>query len=217
MGDLFGDLRTNIRQPDVVINMGPLPSEGGLPNGFNATTDARINYNSTPLGDISPYEYGPPKRLANQTAYVNVQHKIQKIIPNLHLPEARDGMQTFRLSHAVGDGDVAFSVRVKRSAGTIEDMHSFERLELSNVVDPFINMTTLNYLLVGMQRNWNRPDQLKWQQFIVDTDFMPSMALARTPFTVRHALHFIQEVACPFGVTHGSENQGGIWELGPLG
>lgn len=212
MGDLFGDLRTNIRKPDVVMNMGPLPSAGGLPNGFNGTTDARINYNSTLLGDISPYEYGPPNRLANQTAYVNVPHKIQKIIPNLRLPEAREGMQTLRLSHAVDDGDVAFSLRVKRTAGTIEDMHTFERLELSNVVDPFVNMTTVNYLLAGIQRNWNRPEQLKWQQFIVDTDFMPSMAQARSAFTVRNALHFIQEVARPFGVAHGSENQGGQHE-----
>lgn len=212
MGDLFGDLRTNIRKPDVVMNMGPLPSAGGLPNGFNGTTDARINYNSTLLGDISPYEYGPPKRLANQTAYVNVPHKIQKIIPNLRLPEAREGMQTLRLSHAVDDGDVAFSLRVKRTASTIENMHTFERLELSSVVDPFVNMTTVNYLLAGIQRNWNRPEQLKWQQFIVDTDFMPSMAQARSGFTVRHALHFIQEVARPFGVAHGSENQGGQHE-----
>lgn len=212
MGDLFGDLRTNIRQPDVVMNMGPLPNTGGLPNGFNGTTDARINYNSTLLGDIGPYEYGPPNRLANQTAYVNVPHKVQKIIPNLRLPEARDGMQTFRLSHAVDDGDVAFSVRVGRRAGTIENMHSFERLELSNVVDPFINLTTVNYILAGMQRNWNRPEQMKWQQLIVDTDFMPSMTQARSGFTVRHALHFIQEVVRPFGVTHGSENQGGQHE-----
>ena len=212
MGDLFGDLRTNIRKPDVVMNMGPLPAAGGLPNGFNGTTDARINYNSTLLGDISPYEYGPPKRLANQTAYVNVPHKIQKIIPKLRLPDARDGMQTFSLSHAIDDGDVAFSLRVKRTAGTIEDMHTFERLELSNVVDPFVNLTTVNYLLAGIQRNWNRPEQLKWQQLIVDTDFMPSMARARTGFTVRNALHFIQEVARPFGVAHGSENQGGQHE-----
>lgn len=214
MANLFADLQTNIRKPDVIMNMGPLPSAGGLPNGFNGTTDAQINYNSTLLGDVNPYEYGPPKRLANQTAYVNVPHKIQKIVPNLRLPEAREGTQTFRLSHAIDDGDVAFALRVKRNAGTIEEMHTFERLELSNAVDPFVNLITVNYLLAGIQRNWNRLDQIKWQQFIVDTDFMPSMARARTPFTVRHALHFIQEVARPFGVVHGSERQGGQHEGG---
>jgi hypothetical protein len=218
MSGLFSDLTSGIRKPDVVMNMGPLPSTTNLPNGFNATTDARINYGSTLLGDVSPYEYGPPRRIANQTTYMNVPHKVQKIIPNLCLPEARDGAQSFRLSHAIDDGDVAFSLRVKRNAGTIEEMHTFERMELSHVVDPFVNLVTVNYLLAGIQRNWNRPDQIKWQQFIVDTDFMPSMSRARTPFSIKDAISFIQEVARPFGVAHGSENQGGQHEgsAGPV-
>ena len=212
MAGLFSDL-AGIRKPDVVMNMGPLPT-GQLPSGFDGTTDARINYGSTLLGDLNPYEFGEPNRLANQVSYMNIPHKVQKIIPMLRLPEARDGSQAFRLSHGVDDGDVVFSLRVKRNAGTIDEMHTFERLELSHVVDPMINLATANYLLAGIQRNWNRPQELKWQQFIVDTDFMPSITQARTGFTVAKALQFIQEVARPFGVAHGSEHQGGQHEGG---
>lgn len=209
MPDLFSGIQNGIRKPDVIMNQGPLPNAGGLPNGFNGTTDARINYGSTLLGDMTPYEYGPPNRLANQTAYMNIPHKVQKIIPQLRLPEARQGMQTFTLSHAVDDGDIAFALRVARSAGTIEGMHTFERMGKSHMVDPFINLTTVNYLLAGIQRNWGRSDQVKWQQLIVDTEFMPPSTQARGPFTVRNALHFIQEIARPFGIAHGSEKQGG--------
>lgn len=212
MAGLFSDLTNGIRKPDVVMNMGPLPSESGLPAGFNATTDARINYGSTLLGDISPYEYGAPGRIADQMSYVNIPHRIQKIVPELRLPEARDGNQTFLLSHAVDDGDVTFSLRVRRNAGTIDKLNTFERMELSHAVDPFVNLATVNYLLAGLQRNWNKPDSIKWQQFIVDTDFMPSLTQARSGFTIRHALRFIQEIARPFGVAHGSERQGGQHE-----
>ncbi len=212
MPDIFSNLQTGIRKPDVIMNSGPLPGTNSLPNGFNGTTDAKINYGSALLGDISPYEYGPPNRLANQTAYMNVPHKVQKLVPLLRLPEARIGTQTFSLSHAVDDGDISFSLRVARNAGTIEGMHTFERLGVSNMVDPCINLTTVNYLLAGVQRNWNRPDQIKWHQFIVDTDFMPPSIQAHGAFTVRNALHFIQEIARPFGVAHGSEKQGGQHE-----
>ena len=98
------------------MNQGPLPS-GFLPASF--TTDAQINYGSTLLGDVKPYSYGEPGHLADQTAYYAIPHKIQKIIPELRLPEARDGEGTFLLSHGVDDGDVAFSLRLNRSAGLV--------------------------------------------------------------------------------------------------
>jgi hypothetical protein len=41
---------------------------------------------------------------------------------------------------------------------------------------------------------------------------MPPSTQARGPFTVRNALHFIQEIARPFGIAHGSEKQGGQHE-----
>lgn len=212
MPDLFSNIQTGIRKPDVIMNQGPLPSTGGLPNGFNGTTDARINYGSSLLGNIAPYEFGAPRRLANQTAYMNIPHKVQKIVPVLRLPEARSGLQTFNLSHAVDDGDIAFALRVARNASTISNLHTFERMGQSHMVDPFINLTTVNYLLAGIQRNWDRKEQIKWHQLIVDTEFERPASEARGPFTVRKALHFIQEIARPFGIAHGSEKQGGQHE-----
>lgn len=210
MASIFSDL-SNIRKPDVIMNMGPVPRDS-LPGPFNATTNAQINYGSTLLGDLSPYEFGEPNRLSSQTAYMNIPHKIQKIIPVLRLPEARSSANAFLLSHGVDDGDVAFSLRVDRKAGTIEKLHTFERMELSHAVDPFVNLATVNYLLAGIQRNWHRASQTNWQQFMVDTDFAPRATQARQEFSVRHALRFIQDVARPFGIAHGSERQGGQHE-----
>ena len=215
MSGLFSDLHNGIRMPDVVMNQGPTPSQS-MPAGF--TTDSQINYGSTLLGDLSPYSYGAPSRLADQTAYMAVPHRIQKIVPELRLPEARNTDNTFLLSHGVDDGDVAFSLRVNRSASTIDRMHTFERMELSHVVDPFVNLPTVNYLLAGIQRYWNEPERVKWQQFMVDTDFIGSATSAKTEFTVRDALRFINDVARPFGIANGSEKQGGTHEgsMGPV-
>lgn len=228
MSGLFSDLHGNIRGPDVVMNQGPLPS-GFLPASFNS--NVQINYGSTLLGDVKPYSYGEPDRLADQTAYYAVPHKIPKIIPELRLPEARDGEGTFLLSHVVDDGDVAFSLRLNRSAGTIDRMHAFERLELGRSVDPFVNLATVNYLLAGIQRFWNKPERVKWQQLMVDLDFCVPATSAKSDFAVQvqtsfgvwclimdllilpllqDAIRFISDVARPFGVVHGV--QGGQHE-----
>ena len=213
MSDLFAGLRTGVRMPELKMNDGPLPNITSLPAPYNGSISAKINYNSTLLGDIQPYEIGQPKRIEDQINYVNVPDKVQKIIPPLRLPDAR-GTGTVTLAHGVANGDVAFSVRMKRNASTIEHMHTFDRLELSSVVDPFVNLATTNYLMAGVQRYWNRNEQLRWQQFMVDTDFMPSLTRARSEFTVQHALRFVRDVVRPFGVVHGSENQGGLHEGG---
>jgi len=181
------------------MNQGPLPS-GFLPANFQS--NVQINYGSTLLGDVKPYSYGEPERVADQTAYCAVPHKIPKIIPELRLPEARDGEGTFLLSHGVDDGDVAFSLRLNRSAGTIDRMHAFERLELGRSVDPFVNLATVNYLLAGIQRFWNKPARVKWQQLMVDLDFCVPATSAKTDFAVQDAIRFISDVARPFGVVH---------------
>eukprot|EP00960_Hanusia_phi_P060205 764435-Hanusia_phi.AAC.1 len=87
MSDFFGGLN-GIRKPEVVMDSGPLPptDASGLPFGLNGTTDARINYNSTLLGDLQPYAYGEPSRLSTQSSYLNIPHRMQKIVPMLYLP-----------------------------------------------------------------------------------------------------------------------------------
>lgn len=117
-GDFFNNLYSGIRNPDVVMNDGPLPpmstSGPGYPDGFNGKPDARINAASTLLGDLSPYAYGEPDRISTQTAFLNIPHRAQRIIPSIDLPEAQAysaGGRFFRLSHQVDDGDVAFIIR----------------------------------------------------------------------------------------------------------
>ena len=68
------------------MNTGPLPPANGLPAPLHDTADARINYNSTLLGNLDPYAYGEPGYLSSQVSYVNQPHRIQKIIPPLRLP-----------------------------------------------------------------------------------------------------------------------------------
>lgn len=210
MSGFFSGL-SNIQKPDVIWNQGPLPSQR-LPSPWNAHTDARINYNSTLLGNIKPYTYGEPSHLQDQTSYWAIPHKIQKIIPELSLPEARSTDNTFVLSHAVDGGDFAFSLRINRSATTLEKMQTFSKLQLSHVVDPMINLQTLNYLLAGVQRYWNDKNRHKWQQFMLDVDFLPHSTSAKCDFTVKDAIRFITDVAKPFGVVIGSEKQGGQHE-----
>ena len=98
MSDLFAGLRTGVRMPELKMNDGPLPNITSLPAPYNGSISAKINYNSTLLGDIQPYEIGQPKRIEDQINYVNVPDKVQKIIPPLRLPDAR-GTGTVTLAH----------------------------------------------------------------------------------------------------------------------
>ena len=204
MSSFFGDL-SGFTFPNSEFNQGPLPTGNILPNSA-----VHINYGNTLLGDVRPYKYGEPAHIEDQAAMLNTPHKIAKIIPELRLPDSRDGQ--FNLSHAVDDGDVAFVLRVNRNAGTIQQQNTFDRLELGRMVDPFVNLATVNYLLAGCQRYWNEVGAVFWQQFMVDTDFMPPLSQARRPFTVHDALLFVNEVARPFGIVHGSMMQGGQTE-----
>lgn len=85
MGDFFSGVY-GAKFPEVVMNSGPLPPERGLPAPLHDTADAKINYNSTLLGDLNPYAYGEPGYLSSQVSYVNHPHRIQKVVPMLHLP-----------------------------------------------------------------------------------------------------------------------------------
>ena len=89
MGDFFGGLRSGIQFPQVVMNQGPLPGAGGLPQPLHEQPDARINYGSSLLGNLTPYAYGEPGYLSSQNAYLNIPHKIQKIVPVVLVPKAR--------------------------------------------------------------------------------------------------------------------------------
>jgi hypothetical protein len=86
MSDIFANLRSGVQFPQVVMNQGPMPGTGGLPRPRHDSVDGRINYNSTLLGNIEPYAYGEPGYQSSQNGYLNIPHRIQKIIPPLRLP-----------------------------------------------------------------------------------------------------------------------------------
>jgi hypothetical protein len=202
---LFDGL-SNVRKPDVIMNDGPLP--GSAPPFFPA---ARINYSSDLLGDVSPYDYGKPTNLSDQTAYLNIPHKIAKIIPQLNLPNA-NSEGSFPLSHAVDIGDIGFVLRIDRRGSVVSNLAAFERLKLTRMIDPIVNLVTVNYILAGLQRFWNNRDACNWQQLMVDLRFVEDAYAERGPFSVGDAIRFITEIARPWGVPHTSELQGGQHE-----
>ena len=199
---------SNIRKPDVIMNDGPLP--GSAPPFFPA---ARINYSSDLLGDISAYDYGKPTNLSDQTAYLNIPHKIAKIVPQLNLPNA-NSEGSFPLSHAVDIGDIGFVLRIDRRGSVVTNFAAFERLKLTRMIDPLVNIVTVNYILAGLQRFWNNREALNWQQLMVDLRFVEDAYAERGPFTVGDAIRFVTEIARPWGVPHTSELQGGQHEGG---
>lgn len=115
MSDFFAGIYSGIKDPDVVMNGGPLPptSTAGMPHGFDGTPDGRIDFASTLLGDLQPYAYGEPARLSTQAAYLNIPHAVTRIIPQINLPNPiiDHNCDFITVSHQVDDGDMAFVVR----------------------------------------------------------------------------------------------------------
>ena len=204
---------SGVRFPEVVMNKGPLPGTGGLPTPLHDTPDGRINHNSSLLGDLEPYAYGEPGYLSSQSSYLNIPHKIQKIVPFLFLPNP-DGTDLFRLNHSVDDCDIAFTMRLDRNSEFCNGL-SNRNVQLSGLgtaIDPMINLCTLNYLLAGMQICTELPNlREQWDKLLRQLDkFFPGDATRHYNFAdlkrvVRHLIR-------PFGIAHGSEKQGGQHE-----
>lgn len=215
MGDFFGGLRSGIQFPQVVMNQGPLPGSGGLPAPLHDTADARINYNSSLLGDLTPYAYGEPGYLSSQNAYLNIPHKIQKIVPVVFLPEARSPARNMvDVSHPVDDADIAFVLRLNRSSMFCTGLKNsaMQRAGLGTAIDPLINLCTLNYILSGMQMGVdNTPDNL-WVELLMNLDkarFGKNRNYGTDPITMSDVLHVARACIKPFGIVRGSEKQGG--------
>jgi len=200
---------SNVRKPEVTMNSGPLPTSG--PPYFPG---ARINYAADLLGDhIDAYSYGEADHVSNQTSYLNIAHRIQKIVPQLNLPNA-SSEGTFQLSHAVDVGDIGFVLRIDRRGSVVPNINAFDRLQLSRMVDPMVNLVTVNYILAGLQRHWSNRDAVNWQQLMVDLRFVEDVYANRSAFDVGDAIRFVSDTARPFGVPHTSELQGGQHEGG---
>jgi hypothetical protein len=183
MSDFFSDIYSKIQPPDSVINGGgALPSQNmsNMPVGFDGTPDGRINEASSLLGNLNPYAYGKGDRLSTQTAYLNIPHVAQRIVPQINIPESQPysaGGRFFGLNHQVDDGDIAFVIRAMFSPFEIvQDKKKYSRQGVLFAIDPIVNLATVNYLLHGLQRygfnaknerNWNT----LWTALGIDTYF----------------------------------------------
>ena len=220
MGDFFGGLRSGIQFPQVVMNQGPVPSSGGLPQPLHERADARINYGSSLLGDLTPYAYGEPGYLSSQNAYLNIPHKIQKIVPVVFLPEAkRPAKDIVDLSHPIDDGDIAFVLRLDRNSLFCTGLRnsSMRRAGLGTAIDPFVNLCTLNYILSGMQLGIDGNDGSNmWLELLENLDRGrfgkqggTGRDYTRNPVNLNDIIHVVRHCIRPFGITRGSEKQGG--------
>lgn len=212
MAGFFSDVY-GARFPDVVMNQGPLPGTGGLPNPLHDTVDGRINYNSTLLGDLQPYAYGEPGYQSSQNAYLNIPHRIQKIIPCLYLPEPHDN-KSFTLNHPIDDGDISFTMRLDRNSEVCSGLsnRSMLRAGLGTAIDPMINLCTLNYILAGVQVCTQIPSvRHKWDQLLHHLD-KKRFDGSQRPYNHSDIKHIVRNLIKPFGIAHGSEKQGGQHE-----
>jgi hypothetical protein len=215
MSDFFAGVY-GARFPDVVMNQGPLPNTGGLPAPLHDTPDGKINYNSSLLGDLSPYAYGEPGFLSSQTAYLNIPHRIQKIVPYLYLPEP-DGTGSFQLSHPIDDGDVAFTITLDRNSEFCTGLNnkSVMRAGLGTAIDPMINLVALNYILAGVQLSTHlNATRQKWDNFLHHLDRRMHKRFDGTArqYSYNDIKHIVRNIVRPFGIAHGSEKQGGQHE-----
>jgi hypothetical protein len=218
MSDFFSGVY-GARFPDVVINGGgnPLPGMGGLPAPLHDTADAKINYNNSLLGDLSPYAYGEPGYQSSQTAYLNIPHKIQKIVPALYLPDV-DKVDSFRLNHPIDDGDLVFAMRLDRNSEVCTGLNNktLNRAGLGTAIDPMINLCTLNYILAGVQICTQHPQlRVKWDQLLHYLDyrrFPGHQPVNNRQYNLEDIKHIVRHLIRPFGIAHGSEKQGGQHE-----
>ena len=224
MADFFSGVY-GARFPDVVINGGgnPLPGMGGLPTPLHDTPDGKINYNSSLLGDLEPYAYGEPGYLSSQSSYLNIPHRIQKLVPTLWIPET-DGTGSFRLCHPIDDGDIAFAMRLDRNSEVCTGLRSksIMRSGLGTAIDPMINLCTLNYILAGMQICTQLDStRAAWDRLFnyLDKGRFPGPNPGNQHVYGHEDIkHLVRHLCRPFGVAHGSEKQGGQHEggLGPV-
>lgn len=217
MSDFFSGVY-GARFPDLVMNSGPLPPTGGLPAPLHDTADARINYNSTLLGDLNPYAYGEPGYQSSQVSYVNHPHRIYKLVPPVRLPEPQvNANLTFELSHGVDDSDIAFVMRLDRGSTVCSALGSramaHARNRTGTTLDGFINLATLNYILAGLQLCYTPGTPSAWFNLLHDLDKLRFSDHSHV-LGFDDVVHIVRNLIRPFGVVRGSEKQGGQDEVG---
>jgi hypothetical protein len=238
MSGFFSDLGGTIKNPDVVMNSGPLPSQdsGGWPVGFNGIPDGKIGMAPSLLGGVQPYSYGGPDRLSTQAAYLNIPHVTQRLVPSISIPRTHVGTGMFQLNHQIDDGDIAFVIRCMFSPyEMIKDKKKYGRQGVLHAIDPVVNLATVNYLLHCIQQygflstypEWNtlwvvmgvqdRFPELSETMTNLDDRSETATEKAERTWALYHlgvcrrlvVDYLVKEVMKPFGIPRGSEKQGG--------
>jgi hypothetical protein len=197
MSSFFGDLQSGgIQMPEAIFDQSSmLPSADKMSNygpGFNGVPDGRINAGSTLFSDMDPYAYGKGDRLSTQTAYLANPHNIQKIVPQLLLPDCNksDQESTFLLPHSVSDGDVAFSVRFGSSEARtahLKGFKDFARQGAGRALDYVCNIATVNYIMRGLFTDKTQVNRA-WNNYAAALGFEDSYNEIQTMITRLNAL-----------------------------
>ena len=234
MSDFFGGLRnsSSIAGPDAVFDQGSIwPSASGPHGGYSGQPDGRINATSSLLDNMQPYSYGSAARLGTSAMGANVPHNVQKIVPEIRLPDSGAVADAFTLSHAVSDGGVAFVLRYdshQTRAKAITNHQNYLRQGLSRAVDHVVSLSVVNYILAGLQQrqfyhytnrqNVNNINSLnpQWDDYarMFGYNLQQRAAQANNDLDISKqkfdlAKTFIRDHARPFGVVIGSDKQGG--------
>jgi len=214
MSDFFANMGGGFRFPDTQMNQGPLPSFGaGAPEGAGGNPDGRINFNSALLDGITPYNDAKTGRIGSDRNYQQIPHRLQKIVHKVYVPSADGFGMKVPVSHVVDQGDIAFVINSENTAALLhQSSHTTisQKNELTQQ-SVFVNLSTLNYLLAGLQRTWlTSAPPCAW------TIFQDSMLCGLPENTLAYdkILHILRTRIIPFGICAGSEKQGGQNETG---
>ena len=215
MGEPFfyGLLGGSITRPDVIMNQGPLPSNPPGPGQFSGIPDGEINTRTSLLGDVGPYSYGKPARMATQTQLAH-PHAVQMAIPRLCIPapQAEPGAQYDPiLEHALCDGDLAFTLRMPTEMVLATSQYCIVPNAMGGMYAPLVNLATVNYILWGLQVGAQQPMGSRWKKFFNHMCKTDHLALNGN-YSEADVFHFLESYIAPFGIMRGSEMQGGQHE-----
>jgi hypothetical protein len=224
MSDFFANVG-GFRMPDVRMNQGPLPSVVGGPAGTDGTPDGVINGTNSLLSGITPYAYGEAARMGSDRNYQQIPHRVQYIIPPLHLPSF-DSTTTHRVCHVVDNGDLAFTLmtRGRQWFGAGETVMSVG----PGTLPVFGNLDVVNYVLACLQiaptqvganargagaggkRSWTKIREHLWDGFFDETSWADEDRYEMHMFQC--VMYTVQHMLKPHGICAGSEHQGGQHE-----
>jgi hypothetical protein len=193
--------------------------------------DADINMKTNTMENIATdtadnFSYGEANRNGTQNAYLNIPHIVSKISPAIVLPNS--GMEIYGnrpfnlpMPH-LQKGDIVFTMRLSKSSiiyDIIPDMKIYHQSGIGHTADPLINITTVNYILAGIQTHLDQEPRWRdtfWKGFGLDK--LPSELLRILKIPTDPDYNYVVEDLCthimencikPFGVLI-KENSSGL-------